>query len=163
MKLLQLLLVTCACFLTGWLGLSIPFAGSLTPLVWLPAGIAVAALINYGRFVWPGILLGLVPVYVLAGYGWMPSLLIATGATLAPAACLAALLRWKFHVDFGRTRDVGVFVLAAMVGMLVSSVNGVLIRRLSGALATSDLLSTWFSWWIGDVLGVLLILSLIHI
>ncbi len=157
MKLLQLLLVACACFLTGWLGLHVPFTGTHTPLVWLPAGIAVAALIMYGRYVWPGIFLGVLPVYLMAGFGWMPALQVATSATLAPVVCVAALLRWKFHADFGRTRDVAVFVLASMVGMLVSSASGVLIRKLSGVLPTSDLIASWFSWWMGDVLGVLLV------
>ena len=157
MKLLQILLVTTACFLTGWLGLHFPFAGSQVPLIWLPAGIGVAALIISGRFIWTGVFLGVLPVYLTAGYGWKAALLIAIGATLAPVLSVAVLDRQKFHSDFGRKQDVGKFFLGAMAGMLVSSLTGVLVRKLSALETVSDLMSTWFSWWMADVLGVLLI------
>ena len=35
-----------AYFVTGWLGLQMPYAGSHITLVWLPTGIAVAALLR---------------------------------------------------------------------------------------------------------------------
>jgi hypothetical protein len=45
----QIALVAAGYFLTGWLGLSVPFVGSNITLIWAPTGIAVAALWCWGR------------------------------------------------------------------------------------------------------------------
>jgi integral membrane sensor domain MASE1 len=47
--------------MTGRLGLLLPFVGSNITLIWLPTGIAVAALMRWGLPVWPGILSGHAP------------------------------------------------------------------------------------------------------
>ena len=52
------MLVALAYFASGRLGLAIPYVDSHLTLVWLPAGIAVAALMRWGYACWPGISLG---------------------------------------------------------------------------------------------------------
>ena len=42
-------LLALAYFVTGWLGLRTPYTGLHITLVWLPTGIAVAALLRWGR------------------------------------------------------------------------------------------------------------------
>ena len=46
----HLLLVVLAYYATGKLGLVIPYVGSSITLVWLPTGIAIAALLRWGHF-----------------------------------------------------------------------------------------------------------------
>jgi len=46
--LIRLPAVALAYFITGWLGLQVPYTGSHITLVWLPTGIAVAALLRGG-------------------------------------------------------------------------------------------------------------------
>ena len=53
----QVGLVFVAYFVTGWLGLKLPYFGSHITLIWLPAGIATAAFVRWGNRMWPGIAL----------------------------------------------------------------------------------------------------------
>src|SRR4030065_1010819 len=54
----KLLFVALAYFVSGKLGLAIPYVGTHITLVWLPTGIAVAALLRLGYICWPGVFLG---------------------------------------------------------------------------------------------------------
>src|ERR1051326_270155 len=54
---------------------------SVTP-VWAPTGIAVAALLLHGRWLWPAVFLGAFIVNVTTAGGFATSLAIATGNTL---------------------------------------------------------------------------------
>ena len=54
---IRLFLLTLAYFASGWLGLKLPFVGTHITLVWLPTGVAVAALFRWGWRVWPDIYL----------------------------------------------------------------------------------------------------------
>ena len=55
---IRIILLALAYYATGKLGLLLPYIGSHITLIWLPTGIAVAALMRWGMAVWPGILLG---------------------------------------------------------------------------------------------------------
>jgi len=78
------LLLTLAYFVTGWLGLKLPFVGTHITLVWLPAGIAVAALFRWGWRVWPGIYLGVFLVNLAVGSSLPLAAAIVVGNTLGP-------------------------------------------------------------------------------
>ena len=52
------LVVAVAYFVTGWLGLQLPYYGEHVTLVWVPTAIALAAIILAGPTVIPGIFLG---------------------------------------------------------------------------------------------------------
>ena len=53
-----ILLIALAYFVSAKLGLAIPYIGTHITLIWLPTGIAVAALLRLGNRYWPGIFLG---------------------------------------------------------------------------------------------------------
>ena len=140
MKLIQFSLVAFGYFLTGWLGLKIPYAGTHITLVWLPTGIAVAGLISYGRLVWPAIFIAALSVNLVIGSTLALAIGIAVGNTLAPLLTVAILQRWKFQPNFGNKPDVATFVLAALVGMVVSSTSGVVQLNMAGLIQVDDLL-----------------------
>nr|WP_165794868.1 EAL domain-containing protein [Solimicrobium silvestre] len=154
--LLKIIFLSLVYFMAGWLGLQIPYAGTHITLVWLPTGIAVASLLLWGRSVWPGIFLGAVLVNFSIGSTWLLASGIAVGNTLAPLLTVALLRRSEFHAVFDRKKDVGTFILAACLGMLVSASSGVLQLNLGGLLPVHAMGSAWLSWWMGDVIGVLL-------
>src|SRR5512145_1487254 len=117
----RLLLLTSAYFLSGWFGLGLPFVGTHITLIWFPTGIAVAALIRWGRSVWPGIYAGAFLVNLFTGSSWILAAAIAIGNTLAPLLTAGLLDRFGFHPEFDRQKDVGILVLAAGLGMTLSS------------------------------------------
>jgi PAS domain S-box-containing protein len=140
----------------GWLGLQIPYSGTHITLVWLPTGIAVAALINWGRAVWPGIAVGAFFVNLSIGSSWQLALSITVGNTLSPLLTVALLQRFGFRPALDRQRDVAAFIVAAGLGMLVSAAGGVASLYGVGVIPVESLPFNGLIWWLGDSVGVLL-------
>ena len=153
---IRLLLPLLAYVATGWLGLQIPFTGSHITLLWLPTGIAVAALFRWGIPVWPGIYLGALLVNLSIGSAWPLAAGIAVGNTLGPLLAVSWLKRAGFHAAFDRQKDIGTFIAAASLGMLVSATGGVANLYLAGMLPLEAAGFAWLTWWMGDSVGVLL-------
>ena len=116
---------------------------------------AVAALLRWGRGVWPGIYLGAFAVNLAIGSAWPLAAAIAVGNTLGPALTAGWLQRLDFHPAFDRQRDVGLFFTAACAGMLLSASGGVASLHLAGLLPAPALGGAWLTWWMGDAVGVL--------
>jgi diguanylate cyclase (GGDEF)-like protein/PAS domain S-box-containing protein len=133
-----------------------PFAGTHITLVWLPTGVAVAALLLWGRSVWPSIYLAAFFVNISIGSTWYLAAGISVGNTLAPLLTVAWLKRLHFHPTFDRQKDVSSFISAASAGMLASAVFGVINLYLSGLLPANLIAFAAISWWMGDTVGVLL-------
>ena len=148
------LLLALAYFTTGWLGLLLPAFGSHITLLWLPTGIAVAALLRGGFGCWPGISLGAVAVNFAVGTPWPVVLAIAVGNTLGPVLAARTLQRTGFHPAFDRKRDILLLAMAALLGMLVSASMGVAILSLTGMLPAGRV-AAWLIWWAGDAMGVI--------
>lgn len=152
----RLFVLGAAYYSAGWLGLQIPYIGSQIALVWLPTGIAVAALFRWGNAVWPAIYLGA----FFVNFTINPSLGIAAGIalgnTLAPFLTVSGLKLGKFNPAFDRQRDVGLFFLATCLGMTVSASGGVANLYLVGVIPVEAVHSAWLSWWMSDTVGVLL-------
>ena len=130
------------------------------------AGIALVAVLCFGRSALPGVLLGALAVDI--GLGLLrsqsgaalvlPALAIGAGAMLQ-AAVGAALVRR--HVPgpllLDSPREIASFGLyGALVACLVSPTVGTSALLASGAITAAQLLPTWLTWWTGDTLGVLI-------
>jgi diguanylate cyclase (GGDEF)-like protein/PAS domain S-box-containing protein len=152
----RLALLTLTYFTAGWLGLRIPFIGSHITLVWLPTGIAVAALLHWGRSVLPGVYLGALLVNLAIGSPLSLAASIAVGNTLGPVLAASWLKRQGFLTAFERQRDVGFFVMAASGGMAVSAICGVLSLMVAHVLPFQAAGFAFLTWWMGDAVGVLL-------
>jgi integral membrane sensor domain MASE1 len=150
-------------FASAKLGLELAFATPSVTAVWPPTGIALAALVLWGRGLWPGVLLGAflanvttdVPVYTAAG--------IAVGNTLEAVVGAWLLDRFGFRPSLQRLRDIFALVLlAAVASTAVSATIGVASLSVGDSLSESAL-STWRVWWLGDMGGDLLVASLIFV
>ena len=153
---LKVMMVILAYGATGRLGLSLPFLGSQITLFWLPTGIAVAAILRWGGASWLGIYLGALLVNLAVGGSYPLAAEIAVGNTAAPLFTAWLLKRLGFHSALDRHQDILILCLAAALGMSVSAGNGAFMLWLSGALPSSAVRPAFFSWWMGDFVGVLL-------
>ena len=145
--------------------LAIP-PGYASPL-YPPAGLALAAVLVYGRQALPGLLLGSLLLNLpLAGSArglspmlapWLP-LVPALGATLQ--AALGAWLvtrRVQQPLTLSEPRDIARFFLyGALLSCCVNASVSTLALAWAGVVPTEALALTWWTWWGGDALGVLI-------
>ncbi len=152
--------------LTGIVGLSLAIPPGYATAVWPPSGIALAALLLWGPSAWPGIWVGsfLVNAAVAlttAQVGLnLTSLLvaasIATGSTLQALVAAIALQRW---VGVAKLFESGSAALAftgiSAACCLIASTWGASTLWIAGVLNASTYLNSWETWWLGDLIGVL--------
>ena len=99
-----------------------------------------------------GIFIGAFLVNLSIGSSVVLAAGIAIG-TLGPPLTAEWLKRAGFNLSFNRQRDVGLFILAACLGMALSATGGV-ANYLAGLL-TSAPPACLVTWWMGDVWRVL--------
>ncbi|WP_229487855.1 EAL domain-containing protein [Pseudoduganella lutea] len=158
------LLLAAAYAAIGVIGLELaPMPGFSTPL-FLPAGLALAALVSRGSRMLPGIALGvlLLNLYSLPQASALPSgtlvaaaLATTAAATLQAYAGMHAFARWVSPA-IGAGRDVLRFLALPPALALISSTLSLCALALLGVVAGDDLPATWLTWWLGDALGMLL-------
>jgi integral membrane sensor domain MASE1 len=131
--------------------------------MWPAAGIAQAALLVFGRQLWPGIAIG--------GFLFsmsVPSANIATALISAAARTLQAwtgtylLQRINFSARLDRLKDVLAIVgLAALGSTLINSTIGSIVVCLTDLSSWSNFARIWGTWWMGDAMGILLVAPLL--
>ncbi len=150
-------------FITAKFGLSLNPVSGFATLIWLPSGISLAALLIFGLRIWPGILLGAFLSNLFSGAPFPAALGIGIGNTLE-AVIAAFLLQRLIHFDnsLGRLRDVlGLIIIAALFSTMISASIGIISLFFVGRISTNSLLSTWVTWWIGDLISDLIVAPLI--
>ena len=150
-------------FVTGKLGLA--YFASLHPsasAVWLPTGIAMTGLLLFGFRLAPAVFIGAFAVNVSTAGSIPSSLGVALGNTLE--AVLAVWLVNRFaggRQAFTSAAGILEFAgLAAFVSTMVSATIGVASLTLGGYAAVEDWREIWFTWWLGDAAGAVLVTPL---
>jgi PAS domain S-box-containing protein len=149
-----------AYFAAGRIGLAVPFTNGNVSPVWPAAGIALGAIVVFGRHVIPGIALGAFLVDLFTPVPPLAALGTGVGAALGPAIA-AALLERKSITRIRRLPDVVYFVLLSALAMTVTAVIGPTALYLNGVHSWSGLPSASLVWWTGDCMGILLVAPLI--
>jgi len=144
------------------LGLALDAVSGFASLVWPPTGIALAALLLFGFRLWPGVALGAFVANLSAGAPIGVATGIATGNTLEAVIGAYALLRFDFKPALASVRDViALIVAAALVSTLVSATVGSTSLLLGGLVQAHEYWVTWRAWWLGDVMGALVVAPLL--
>lgn len=147
-------------FITANLGISLHNVAGFASVVWMPSGIALALLVLWGFHYWPAIFFSAMLVNYHLGASWPVALCIGIGNTLEPVVGTYLIQRRDFHVNLDRVRDLIRFaILAVFASTLISATIGTLSLQLSHTISVSDIGSVWLAWWIGDMMGVLLVAS----
>jgi PAS domain S-box-containing protein len=143
---------------TGKLGIGLSVAhGVITP-VWAPTGISIAALLVFGRSLWPAVAIAAFLTNVTSDASPLVAAGIACGNTLEAVVGATLLRKAGLRIGLGRVRDVYVLVvLGSGVSTLVSATIGVTVLFLAGGTNSGSLGSDWLLWWFGDAAGVLLV------
>ena len=143
------------------------FASPLFP----SAGLALAVVLVQGWRALPGVMLGAFALHVPLGPALalmdLPSLelsslglplLVGTGAALQAAAGAALVRRWlPGPLRLGEAREVALFyALGAVLSCTVNASLSTTGLVLAGVVPLHNSAFTWWTWWGGDTLGVLI-------
>ncbi|NIS83052.1 MAG: hypothetical protein GTO14_23270 [Anaerolineales bacterium] len=156
--LLRIVVLAVIYHMAARLGLKMAYVQINTSPVWPPTGIALAALLVFGNRMWPGISLGVLLGSLLTGAPLNLALGMALGNTLE-ALIGASLLShfFNFHNAIDRIQDVIGLVVVSLFATTVSATIGISTLFLTGVIGSDDLAAIWLTWWIGDLLGALVV------
>lgn len=157
---LQLVLVAIAYIASAKLGLSLMFEGQSSTAFWPATGVSVAAYVIFGARAWPAIFAGAITAFVPHfGADNLPAALaVSILAAAAPYVASRCLRRSGFDYSLQRTRDVAVLAICGAVApMAVSATVGIVVLHFAGFGTLKDPLGAWCTWWVGDVLGVIVV------
>jgi len=171
MLLLRTLLIAAIYFGAARLGLLVAVQNTNASPVWPPSGIALAALLLLGYRIWPAIMLGAFAANVTTFYANHVSLAasigiscgIGVGNTLE--AMLGAFLLRRFlgeESPLERVRNVLKFAaLAGALSCMIGATAGITSVGLGGITPWAAYEALWWTWWTGDLMGVLLFAPLV--
>ena len=145
------------------LGLMVDAIAGFATLVWAPTGIALAACVTYGTRLWPAVFVAAFAVNMWTGAPLLAALGIAAGNTLeAIIGTWAVRQIHGFRPALDRLQDVvGITVLCAVGSTMISASVGVASLYLTGVAAPSQVLVAWRAWWLGDLVGALVVAPLV--
>jgi len=157
--------------LTGWIGLYLAVPPGYATAIFLPAGIAVAAVFAFGASSLPTIFLASFLLNIFFGSSpphnldWLHAgaALVIAAASSTQAAVGGTLLRWTigYPTALDNPRDLSFFLLLPPAFCLISATVSISGIWLLGVVRSSDLPSNWITWWVGDTLGVIVSLPII--
>ncbi len=149
---------------TARLGLTFDALAGVATTVWPPTGVAIAALCLGGRSRWPAVFLAAFVVNAATGIPHWTSALIAAGNTAEALVAREILMRLRLRSDMERVHDVFALSAAALAATTVSATMGTIAVWLAHIPINNDGYGLfWMVWWVGDVLGALLIAPLIFV
>ncbi|HTK04960.1 MAG TPA: MASE1 domain-containing protein [Candidatus Eisenbacteria bacterium] len=145
-------------FATAVIGLRFDAVSGFATLVWPPTGIAIAVLFMFGGEYWPGVLLGALLANYFTGAPLLVALGIGIGNTAEAVVAAHLLKKYGYRPAMDRLKDGLLYSgYACLVATLVSPTIGVASLWLGGVVTTGALGPTWFAWWLGDVMGALVV------
>lgn len=156
--------------LFGWLGVSTAIPPGVASAIWPASGLALAGLVLRGRSLWPGIWLGSLALntVVLRRAGAPLPSAVAVASAIASGSALQAWLGASL-VDryvgargaFDRASSVAQFVAIGAASCLVAATLGAIALCGAGSAPWSVFGETWLTWWLGDVVGILVVAPLL--
>ena len=165
--LLQNLAVGAAYWIAGRLGLLLAIPPGYATAVWPPSGIALAGILLWGYRALPGVWLGSFCINVgtsldISSWGGFIESLPVPAAIASGAALQAALGRFLIKRFVGYTNlliqeieVVWILALGGPVACLVNASVGVGTLTLRSLVPLDSALFNWWTWWVGDSIGVL--------
>lgn len=160
-----LVFVSVIYFITARFGLTLNAVSGFATLVWAPTGIAIAASFLLGYRIWPAIAIAAFAVNVVTGASPLVALGIASGNTLEAvlgAYMLKRVVHFEPHME--RVKDVlGLVVPTAIVATAVSATVGVTSLLAAHTVSAHTYWGTWLAWWVGDVLGAIVVAPLVFV
>ncbi|MDA8410979.1 MAG: PAS domain S-box protein [Treponema sp.] len=152
-----------AYFLTQMLGFYFPDADKVIMGIWPPAGVGLAAFLLLPKKRWPLLALAIFIAGNLANMTIGRNLLLSLGfmGVNLLESWLGALVVLRLAGGPPRMDRLVDCAAIGVAATIVNAVTGLAAAGLGWILLRSDPIASWFSWWIGDGLGILVIAPMI--
>lgn len=167
-RLVLSLLVAALYILTGKLGFLVSMPPGNVTTVWPPSGIALAAILRWGYSVWPGVWLGsfLVNLWFFAQLSPFSPSGIITSCSIAFGSTLQALVGTFLirrligsHNPFEQAQNVFRFAIIEAGSCFMGATIGVMSLCLGSFVPWANASNTWWTWWLGDLVGIIVVAS----
>lgn len=154
--------------ITGILGLGLATGSQYSTAIWIPSGIALGATLVYGLRALPAVFLGslIVNYYntinITFSYLEIEPLLvgciIGTGAVLQAYIGYQLVKKWiGFNNHLNEPNNILLFAfLTGPISCLTNATTSNLALMYLGILPLQNFFVSWFTWYIGDSVGVLI-------
>jgi integral membrane sensor domain MASE1/DNA-binding CsgD family transcriptional regulator len=153
-----LILVGLAYFTLAYLGLRLASINPSATPIWPPTGLAIAAILLWGNRIAPAVFIAAFLINQLTAGSIFTSLAIAGGNTLEAVIAAHLIRHWaEGEQVFDTPTGVTKFGLIGLAATLVSATIGVSSLTLAGYAELSRFISVWFTWWLGDLAGALIV------
>ena len=160
------LLLAASYYTAAKVGQTLRYTASVAAM-WPPAGVGIAALYLWGLRWWPGILLGDLAVnieqYFSDGSIPLGSLVgqqIGNMAEIVVGALLLIRLAGP-HAGLDRVGQVIGMFAALAAAAAISATAGTISMLAGGVVAAADTPTFWRTWWLGDLAGALVVVSVV--
>ena len=165
-------------FVMGRLGLFMAAQPGYATIVWPPSGIAMGFILAYGLRMWPGVFIGSFFVNLSLQGGPFVTINQVDWSTILPAAAVGFGSTLQALVGFTLVRRVFgmtppkihtarqgllLFFLCGPLACLTASTIAVATLYSFGQLPANLVFENWYTWWLGDLLGVFVFLPLVLI
>ena len=152
----EVLAVAAAYVVAATLRFVFPFTEQGASWVWLPSGVALAALLLRGRSLWPGVALGGFLSSVLADQTTLAPAFVA--AIYAPSEALIAttiiMHRGVFDLRLETVSSVMRLLLGAVVASAITAFVGAWNVTILSGLDGTSYVRAWVIFFVGDALGM---------
>ena len=163
---LKIILAAVLYYLAAQLGYFLAFKETTALPAWPPSGIAFALVILLGRSSWPGITIGALVANIMAYWNNQAmaqhtiitiSSFIAIGQTLETLTGNFLVKEWiKDIYPFRSAKNTFRFLFVALFMCLIGAAIGTLSLYFNGVVHSDVLIKSGLSWWVGNVVGILL-------
>jgi signal transduction histidine kinase/integral membrane sensor domain MASE1 len=158
----QLMILAAAYYVSGRLGLFLAIPPGQATAIWPASGIALAGMFIYGKKLWPAVFIGAVgtSLYhpeVIDLKALLVAFSIAGGASLqAVIGSVLVARNVSLPSKLEESSDIlKIIIWGALIACLVNALVGTLTIYSAGFLSIESLINHFFTWWLGDVLGVI--------
>ena len=158
----QVALIAAVYFAAAKISLVLAIPPGYATAVWPPSGIALAAALLLGRRIWPGIWIGAAMANLMVETSILSAAVIATGNTLE--AVVGGTLIRRYIADpcrFSRAEDVVTFIVLCALSASIAATVALVPLSFAHSLTWAETLRNWWTWWQGDVSGIIIVAPLI--
>ena len=154
-------LIIISYFFLAKAGLALASINNTASPVWPASGFAIGSAFVFGyRIVFP-VFLGAFLVNLTTSVGILTALSIAIGNSLETIFALLLISKFQFidnnfGIKFGNLR----LLIVCLISTLIASIFGTAALILNENLTFNHAPDVWITWWIGDLLGALVIAPL---